>query len=400
MRYAASKTLAVILVNLLINFNRRVFSPFYATSFLHFRSYLMKSVFLSICLLICGLPIFAQNTALPKKCQKILKETFPAFRYANDWDYEDTQIVSAAYSADWNRDGKTDYGVFIEFEGQYKLVIFFSSGKNYKFFAIERETVLALGAVETDDKNMKRQFYKKLPEKFKIPKDSFGSKILKEYGALFVAKTNAVLPKSVIFKDEKEVAKFQENVSISRFTVGKFEIELQTSAMDALKNAIAEAEAENLTITTRDYDSGRRGYNETVGLWYSRVEPALDFWTSNGKISISEAERLRTLSLSEQIPEIFKLEEQGIYFSKDLSKPIMYSVAPPGTSQHLSMLAIDINEFDIPAIQQIMARNGWHQTVISDLPHFTFLGANEDELAALGLRKVISGGRSYWIPNI
>ena len=155
-----------------------------------------------------------------------------------------------------------------------------------------------------------------------------------------------------------------------------------------------------MTITTRDYDGGRRSYGETVGLWYSRVEPALEFWTANGKISLSDADRLRRISLFEQVPEIFKLEEKGIFFSKDLSKPIMYSVAPPGTSQHLSMLAIDINEYDIPAIQQIMARNGWHQTVISDLPHFTYLGATEYELPALGLKKVSSGGRFYWIPNI
>ncbi|MGI9056026.1 MAG: hypothetical protein ACR2F2_09525 [Pyrinomonadaceae bacterium] len=83
-----------------------------------------------------------------------------------------------------------------------------------------------------------------------------------------------------------------------------------------------------------------------------------------------------------------------------MSKPIRYSVAPPGTSQHLSLLAIDLNEYDNPAILQIMARNGWHQTVISDLPHFTFLGATESELPALGLKNVMSGGRFYWLPNI
>jgi hypothetical protein len=225
-------------------------------------------------------------------------------------------------------------------------------------------------------------------------------KILKEYGALFVAKRKAVVPKNVIFKDESEVSKFQESLNISREFVGRFEIELQTVAMNALKNAIAEAAEKNLKITTRDYDAGRRSYGETVGLWYSRVEPALEFWTANGKISIFDADKLRKLPLTEQITEIFKLEEQGIYFSRDLSKPIMYSVAPPGTSQHLSLLAIDINEYDIPAIQKILANNGWHQTVISDLPHFTFLGSTETELPAMGLKKVISGGRFYWIPNL
>ena len=225
-------------------------------------------------------------------------------------------------------------------------------------------------------------------------------RILREYGAMFVAKGNSVVPRNVIFKNHEEVSKFQAGLSISRETVGRFEIELQSVAMNALKNAISEAAARNLKITTRDYDAGRRSFGETVGLWYSRVEPALVFWTANGKISLSDAERLRKISLAEQISEIFKFEEKGIYFSKDLSKPIMYSVAPPGTSQHLSLLAIDINEYDLPEIQKIMANNGWHQTVISDLPHFTFLGANETELPAMGLKKVISGGRFYWIPNI
>jgi hypothetical protein len=89
-----------------------------------------------------------------------------------------------------------------------------------------------------------------------------------------------------------------------------------------------------------------------------------------------------------------------MYFAKDLSKSIIYSVAPPGTSQHLSMLALDITEHDDAAVREIMARNGWHQTVVSDLPHFTYLGVPESELPALGLKKVNDGGRSYWLPSI
>lgn len=352
-----------------------------------------------------GLLVGAQNKTLPKECERILDEKFPAFRYDNNWDYEKISTVSAAYSADFNGDGKTDYGVFIEFAGQKKLVLFIEQRGGYRYLAVERDAVFVLNPamlseVKTVTRNMETKFFEHLPENFSVPKDAFGTKILKEYGALFVGKGERVVPKNVIFKDEAEVAIFQNALSISRERVGTFEIELQTVAMNALKNAMAEAAAKNLKITTRDYDAGRRSYGETVGLWFSRVEPALEYWTANGKISIFDADRLRKISLTEQITEIFKLEEQGVFFSKDLSKPIMYSVAPPGTSQHLSMLAIDINEYDLPLIQQIMARNGWHQTVISDLPHFTYLGAAETELPALGLKKVISGGRFYWIPNI
>jgi hypothetical protein len=329
----------------------------------------------------------------------------PSWQYDENWDYEKIERQPAAYSADLNGDGKTDYGVFIEFAGQKKLVLFIKQARGFKYLAVGRDAVIAadvslLSEVKTVNRNMEKIFFENLPKDFTVPKDSFGMRILKEYGALFVARGSLVIPKNVIFKDHEEVSKFQEGLSISRETVGRFEIELQTAAMDALKNAIAEAAAKNLKITTRDYDAGRRSYGETVGLWFSRVEPALEFWTANGKISIFDADKLRKISLTEQIIEIFKLEEKGIYFSKDLSKPIMYSVAPPGTSQHLSLLAIDINEYDIPVIQKILANNGWHQTVISDLPHFTFLGATETELPAMGLKKVISGGRFYWIPKI
>jgi hypothetical protein len=100
------------------------------------------------------------------------------------------------------------------------------------------------------------------------------------------------------------------------------------------------------------------------------------------------------------VPEILELEERGIYFAKDLSKSIIYSVAPPGTSQHLSMLAIDIAEFENPRVREIMAKNGWFQTVVSDLPHFTYLGTDENDLPDLGLKTVVSGDRRFWIPDI
>lgn len=366
----------------------------------------MKILFPLVCLLIFSAFVAAQDKPLPKELVKILNEKFPTFRYDYDWEYERmSATVPAAFAADWNNDGVTDYGVFIEFAGKKKLVLFLKQGRKYKTVTVDREAVLAVNklktqALATNRNNMDDNFYKNLPKHFNLPKDTFGLKILREYGALFVARPAAVVPKSVFFKDDEEVSGFQNNLKISRLTIGRFDIELQETAMNAMKNAIDEAGRKGLRITTRDYDAGRRSYGETVGLWYSRVEPALEYWTANGRLTIFDADKLRKMNLAEQIPEIFRLEEDGIYFSKDLSKPIMYSVAPPGTSQHLSMLAIDINEYDNPAIQQILARNGWHQTVISDLPHFTYLGATENELPDLGLKKVVSGGRFYWIPNI
>src|SRR5205085_2267606 len=47
-----------------------------------------------------------------------------------------------------------------------------------------------------------------------------------------------------------------------------------------------------------------------------------------------------------------------------------------------------------------LAHHGWFQTVLSDLPHFTYLGLDERHLPARGLRRVEAGGQSFWIPNI
>jgi len=155
-----------------------------------------------------------------------------------------------------------------------------------------------------------------------------------------------------------------------------------------------------MTITPRGSDASKRNYAGTVTNWASRVNPGLDHWTGNGRITADEARRIRSLSPFEQVPEIFKLEAQGIYFAKDLSKSIIYSVAPPGTSQHLSMLALDVNEHENAKVRQILAKHGWFQTVVSDLPHFTFLGVPESDLPKRGLKKRTDGGRTYWLPDI
>lgn len=253
-------------------------------------------------------------------------------------------------------------------------------------------------AVNINSANMKN-FEAHLPAGFKTPSDEIGQKMLREYGAVFVAKGGAVAPGTVIFKDEAEVSAWQAGVASAKETIGGVAIELQTPAMNALKEALKEAKQNNLTITPRGADSGRRSYRETEELWASRVNPALEHWAGKGKLTPEEAARIRSLSPFDQVPEIFRLEAEGMFFSKDLSKSIIYSVAPPGASQHLSMLAFDIAEYDNPKVREILARHGWFQTVVSDLPHFTYLGVAENELPALGLKKVTNGGRAFWVPG-
>jgi hypothetical protein len=243
-------------------------------------------------------------------------------------------------------------------------------------------------------------FYKSLPKDFGVPTNVVGEKMLREYGALFVAGNGAVSPSKVIFENESEVAEFQKSVKSSKEIITGFEIELQTTAMKALKKALKDAEENSLTITPRSADSARRSYGETVELWASRVNPALLHWVEKGRMTETQAEKIRSLSPFEQVSEIFKLEAEGIFFSKDLSKSIIYSVAPPGTSQHLSMLALDVKEHGDAEVRKILAHHKWFQTVISDLPHFTYLGITEKELENAGLKKIIDDGRDFWIPNL
>ena len=245
-----------------------------------------------------------------------------------------------------------------------------------------------------------KKFITRLSSKFKLPTDAVGQRLLKEYGALFVARGGAIPPNTVIFKSEAEVSAFQNGLQKSKEKIGGFDVELQTAAMKGLQDAIGEVEQSNLNITPRGADSAKRDYAGTVELWASRVVPGLANYVGNGNLSEAEASKIRALSPFEQVSEIFKLESQGMFFSKDLSKSIIYSVAPPGTSQHLSMLALDVSEHDDSKVRDILAKHGWFQTVVSDLPHFTFLGVSENQLSGLGLKKVSDGGRAFWLPSL
>jgi len=243
-------------------------------------------------------------------------------------------------------------------------------------------------------------FEKNLPKDFRMPTDDVGKRLLKEYGAVFVARHDAIPPNTVIFKDEAAVAAFQSSLPKTSVKIGNFTLELQSAALEALNEAIREVKQSDLTITPRAADSAGRSYGETVKLWTSRVDPGLAHWVSEGGLQKSEADRIKALSPFEQVSEILKLEDKGMYFSQDFSKSIIYSVAPPGTSQHLSLLALDVTEHENRKVREILARHGWFQTVRSDLPHFTFLGVNEGELLELGLRQISDAGRIFWIPNL
>ncbi len=244
-----------------------------------------------------------------------------------------------------------------------------------------------------------KSFLQNLPKGFALPVNDAELLLLKEYGAVYVARGGATPPHKIVFKDEADVNAFQSGLKRTSTNIGGTTVELQTAAMTALLDARAEAKKNNLSISPRGADSARRGYDQTVSLWASRVNPGFVYWTGKGRVTAAEAKRIKALSPFEQVPEILKLEEDNIFFAKSLDKSIIYSVAPPGTSQHLSMLALDVKEFENAKVREILARHGWFQTVSSDLPHFTYLGVPQKDLPSLGLKQVTNSGRIFWVPD-
>ena len=224
-------------------------------------------------------------------------------------------------------------------------------------------------------------------------------RILKDYGAVFVG--NGQYSSPCYMRDENVVQNVQNQLGISATVLGGVRIELQPAAMEALLKAVEEAKNQGLNITPRGGSTAaRRSFSTTIALWNSRVIPALRYWVGKGKITPEQAQIIPQMQIIDQVSLVLEFEEQGIYFSKDFSKSILYSVAAPGTSQHNLMLALDVTQYSDSRVRQILANNGWFQTVASDLPHFTYLGVKESELPSLGLQNVRVGNQNFWIPQI
>jgi hypothetical protein len=218
---------------------------------------------------------------------------------------------------------------------------------------------------------------------------------------MFVAARSVRVPPRCVFRSAEECERFQAEAEPAAAIMGDARIELQPAALEALLAARSEAQAAGFEITPRDgAEAARRSYADTLRLWESRVTPALAHWVTQESLAQEEANRLSALSSREQIAAVLAEEERGNFFSKDFSRTILSSVAAPGASQHLSMLAFDASEFRETRVREILARHGWFQTVRYDLPHFTFLGVREKELRALGLKRVEDCGQTFWIPDI
>jgi hypothetical protein len=243
---------------------------------------------------------------------------------------------------------------------------------------------------------------RRLDEVCAVDTDATARRIFLEYGAIFVASKDVTLPPMCIFTGEEQVGQFQAGARSQTATIDGVAVTLQTPAMDALLKAREKAAQMGLKITPRGGSSASmRSYQDTRELWDSRFLPGLSYWVKKGKLTKDEAAKARYEPTAEQVAQVLEWETtRKTFFSKDLSKSILYSVAAPGASQHIFMLALDVQQFGDKRVRDLLAQFGWFQTVKSDLPHFTYLGRKESELPALGLKRVTVNAQNFWIPDL
>jgi len=228
--------------------------------------------------------------------------------------------------------------------------------------------------------------------------DPLAARVFREYGGMFAASDQIGLPPTCIFRSEAEVASFQRSLKTASAVISGVTIELQEPAMKGLLDALAEIQPRLFTPLDGAI-AGRRNYADTVRIWNSRFVPALKYWVSKGKISRADADAALLMTVPAQVARVIEWESRGLYFSTSRTRSIFSSVAPPGTSQHLSLLAFDVVQSNDRTIRETLNRHGWFQTVVSDTPHFTFLGVRESELPSRGLQSVVRNGYKFWIPK-
>jgi D-alanyl-D-alanine dipeptidase len=188
---------------------------------------------------------------------------------------------------------------------------------------------------------------------------SFEYILLRAYGAVFANQDPEIkLPPKVFLANEQETKEFQNTLTIGAVT-GTSNCTLQKVAADALNKAKSQ---------TRFSLKSGYGASDCTRSFATNLK----FWRKYA--NNQTLERVR----------------QG----KETS--ILGIVAPPGASQHLWGLAVDLsvsNQVQRKALNQ----NGWFQTVENDLPHWTYVGLPEENLSKFGFKNKVSRGITYWL---
>jgi hypothetical protein len=225
-------------------------------------------------------------------------------------------------------------------------------------------------------------------------------RVFAEYGAVFAATERIKIPPTCIFADEAAVSSFRSKLQIQQVAIRGTNLLLQKDAADALTQVLADAESQGITIAPLDGSiAGGRTYYETLRIWNSRFEPALKYWARCKMISEEEVTAVRSMKLDQQVEKVIEWESKGYWFGTNRSGSIFSSTAPPGTSQHISLIALDIAPPLTPSKRALLNARGWYQTVKGDPGHFTYLGLSESDLPSRGLRSIYFDGWTYWLPD-
>ncbi|MHC5858811.1 D-alanyl-D-alanine carboxypeptidase family protein [Nostoc sp.] len=183
--------------------------------------------------------------------------------------------------------------------------------------------------------------------------------LLRTYGAVFVNQDIGIkLPQQDLFANEKETQDFQATLTMGHVD-GTNDCYLQKSAADALNKARIQ---QNIPLKS-GYGSGdcTRTFNTNLRFWHKYANDQVLAKVQQGK-----------------------------------ETKILGLVAPPGTSQHLWGLAIDLR-VGSKEQRKALNQNGWFQTVENDTPHWTYVGLSEDNLSLFGFKKQAIRGITYWI---
>lgn len=235
----------------------------------------------------------------------------------------------------------------------------------------------------------------------KLPQssDPVSAAVIKLYGATFVVPAPLKAPPRAIFDRASEARAYQKKLPLKRFFMTAYGVTLQKQASDALLQAHKEAQSRNLVITPAGDVASLRSYEDTSRIWHKYLEKGLDYWVKRRKISPAQAAQILQSRPREQLAQVMALEQQGIYLHASHIHSIMNLCAPPGSSQHISGLALDIKEHQNCEIRALLNKYGWYQVVAHDFPHFVYLGVPERDLPQLGLTPVLIKGRQFWLPD-
>jgi len=181
--------------------------------------------------------------------------------------------------------------------------------------------------------------------------------LLRAYGAILINQDQEIKLPKVVLAQAQETKEFQDSLTLQKVDNTK-ECYLQKSATNALNKARS---LEKIPFKSGFSGDCLRSFATNLAFWRK--------YANNSTLEqVKQGKQTKILGL----------------------------VAPPGTSQHLWGLAVDLH-VSTPTQIQALNQNGWFQTVEHDIPHWTYLGVNEEKLRQFGLQSRAIAGHIYWL---